>query len=116
MSPRKWRGLNPLEKSVAKDCDDLMLRLNWTVIKLAQRGSRALNRTSTVTRGVPDRKYYRNTDSFWFECKQEDGVQSEDQKKFQTMCEAAGELYVLGGLNELTKFLQSWGEKVRRRA
>jgi hypothetical protein len=46
----------------------------------------------------------------------EDGRQSEEQKAFQEMCESAGELYVLGGLAELTKFLQSWGEKVRRRA
>lgn len=116
MSPRKWRGLAPLEKTVASQCDELMEQMDWTVIKLAQRGSRALNRTSTVTKGVPDRKYYRGGDTFWFECKQEDGRQSDEQKKFQEMCEKAGELYVLGGLKELTKFLQSWGEKVKRTA
>lgn len=103
---RKWRGLTPLEKTVAKDCDDLMKQLGWTVIKLAQRGSRALNRTSTVTKGVPDRKYYRGGKTFWFESKQADrGVQSEDQKKFQLMCERAGEVYVIGGKKELTEYL-----------
>lgn len=113
MSPRKWRGLEPLEKSVAKDCDDMMRDMGWTVIKLAQRGSRALNRTSTVTKGIPDRKYYRGSDTFWYESKQEHGVQSEDQKKFQAMCERAGELYVIGGVSELKAFLRQCGEKVR---
>lgn len=113
---RKWRGLPDLEKSVAKDCDRLMLRMEWTVVKLSQRGSRALNRTSAVSAGVPDRKYYRGSDTFWFECKQEDGKQRPEQKAFQEMCERAGELYVIGGLAELTKFLQSWGEKVKRRS
>lgn len=110
---RKWRGLPKLEKNELSDCDRFMLQLGWTPVKFSMPSTRKAVRQ---TPGIPDRKYYRNTDSFWFECKQEDGVQSEDQKKFQTMCEAAGELYVLGGLNELTKFLQSWGEKVRRRA
>jgi hypothetical protein len=116
MSSRKWRGLPPLEKSEQSQCDDLMIRLGWDVVKFGQRGGRGLNRTSRVTKGIADRRYYRDTDTFWFECKQEDGVQSEDQKKFQARCDRTGELYVLGGLKELTKFLQSWGEKVKRMA
>lgn len=110
---RKWRGLAPLEKSVAKDCDSMMAQMGWTVIKFSQRGSRALNRTSTVTKGIPDRKYYRGGDSFWYESKAEDGRQSEDQKRFQEMCERAGECYVIGGMKELKDFLRQWGEKVR---
>jgi len=113
--PRKWRGLAPLEKSVARDCDNLMLKLGWSVVKLSQRGSYRV-RTSHVSPGVPDRKFYRGTDTFWFETKQLHGVQSEEQKTFQKMAEGAGELYVLGGLNELTAFLKSWGELTRRRA
>lgn len=109
----KWRGLAPLEKTVAKDCDSIMRDLGWTVVKLAQRGGRAVNRTSRVTKGVPDRKYYRGHDTFWYESKAEDGRQSEEQKKFQEMCESAGELYVIGGVKELVKFLRSWGEEVR---
>ena len=90
-----------------------MLQLGWTAIKFSMPSTRKAVRQ---TPGIPDRKYYRDTDSFWFEAKMEDGRQSEDQKKFQAMAEAAGELYVLGGLTELTKFLQGWGEKTRRRA
>jgi len=103
---RKWRGLAPLERSVASECDDLMRDMGWTVIRLAQRGSRALNRSSVVTKGVPDRRYYRGSKSFWFECKAEDGRQSDDQKKFQAMCERAGETYVIGGKKELTEYLK----------
>lgn len=113
---RKWRGLAPLEKSVAKDCDVMMRDMGWTVIKLSQRGGSRV-RKSHVTAGVPDRRYYREGDSFWFESKQADrGVQSEEQKAFQSMVERAGELYVIGGLKELTAFLKQWGEKVRMRA
>lgn len=110
---RKWRGLSPLEKSVGAQCDDLMKRMEWKVIRLAQRGGRGLNRTSSVTKGVPDRKYYRGRDTFWFECKAQDGRQSPEQKAFQEMCEEAGELYVIGGVKELVAFLKGWGEKVR---
>lgn len=35
MSPRKWRGLSPLEKSVAKGCDSMMEQMGWTVIKFS---------------------------------------------------------------------------------
>lgn len=116
MSPRKWRGLNPLEKDERAECDAMMRQLNWKVVRMGQRAGRGMNRTSRVSKGIPDRKYYRDRDTFWFEGKTIAGKQSDDQKKFQSMCEAAGEFYVLGGLNELTKFLQSWKSRTKRSA
>lgn len=110
---RKWRGLAPLERSVESQCDQLMVKMGWTPVRfLSQRGAKRVRRTS-FTAGIPDRKYYRGHDSFWFECKAEDGRQSDEQKAFQEMCESAGELYVIGGVKELVKFLRSWGEEVK---
>jgi hypothetical protein len=113
---RKWRGLAPLEKDELTLCDEMMKGMGWTVVRTARRGGRGVNRTSMVSKGLPDRKYYRNTDTFWFEAKAEDGRQSDAQKAFQEMCERAGELYVIGGMVELKAFLKQWGERVRKHA
>jgi hypothetical protein len=51
----------------------------------------------------------RAIESFWFECKRDGGKQSRYQRDFQEMCEAAGEHYVLGGLAELTVWLERKG-------
>lgn len=103
---RKWRGLAPLEKNVLTQCDELVKDLGWTVVRTARRGGRGVNRTSMVSKGLPDRKYYRGAKTFWFECKAEDGTQRPEQKDFQTMCERAGEIYVIGGKQELLDFLK----------
>jgi hypothetical protein len=107
MSPRKWRGLTPLEKSVGSECDRLCTMMGWDVVRFSQ------SRATRQTRGIPDRKYYRDEDTFWFECKAEGGRQSVHQKAFQKMCEAAGETYLLGGLVELLEYLNR-RNKVRR--
>ena len=104
---RKWRGLDPLEKEVESQCDKMLTLMGWSVVRFSQA------RATRQTRGIPDRKYYRGRDTFWFECKAQDGRQSSEQKAFQEMCEEAGELYVIGGVKELVAFLRSWGEKVR---
>ena len=98
---RKWRGLTDLETSVESQCDAMMRQLGWKIVKFSFTKRRAIRQT----KGIPDRKYYRGSDTFWFEAKSEDGVQSADQRAFQEMCEKAGELYVLGGKKELERFL-----------
>jgi hypothetical protein len=96
---KKWRGLNPLEKQVEGECDKLVTLMGWSVVRFSQA------RASRQTPGIPDRKYYKGSRTFWFECKAEGGKQRPEQKAFQEMCEEAGELYVLGGLEELQAFL-----------
>lgn len=97
------------ERSEQSRCDEMMRGMGWTVIKVSLRRPKVV----LQTKGIPDRKFYRGSDTFWFECKAEDGRQSEEQKAFQTMCGAAGECYVIGGMKELLGFLNQWGERVR---
>jgi hypothetical protein len=103
------RRVQSPERSEQSRCDDQMRQMGWTVIKMSLRRPKVV----LQTKGIPDRKFYRGGDTFWFECKAEDGRQSDEQKKFQEMCERAGELYVIGGLKEIMTFLKNWGEKVR---
>lgn len=89
----------PTEKDVERACDLLMRALGFNAVRFSQA------RASMQTRGIPDRKYYRDRFTFWFECKRQGGKQSPDQLAFQRMAEEAGELYLLGGLAELEFFL-----------
>jgi hypothetical protein len=102
------------EKDVEHACDRLMMLMGWRIVRFSQA------RATMQTPGIPDRKYYAPDEyrgafiasvplTFWFECKREGGKQSDYQKRFQKMCEAAGEHYVLGGVDELTAWLSSKG-------
>jgi hypothetical protein len=104
---RKWRGLKPLEKQVEAACDKLMASVGWQIVRFSQA------RASRQTAGIPDRKYYRDGLTFWFECKAEDGKQRPEQKAFQEMCERAGEFYVMGGPEAIVKFVNQHGDKWR---
>lgn len=93
----------PLEKHVELACDRLMAALGWTSIHFSQA------RATRQTPGIPDRKYYQGRFTFWLEVKRPGGKQSPHQVAFQRMCEDAGELYCLGGVDELRLFLTAHG-------
>lgn len=97
------RRLAVTEKDVERNCDSLMSKLCWDVVKFSQ------PRNTMQTLGIPDRKYYHVTRklTFWFECKRPGGKQRAAQKQFQRICEACGETYVLGGLDELQAALET---------
>jgi hypothetical protein len=84
--------LPPTEKQEQGWGDRFMHDLDFTSIHFSQA------RASQQTPGIPDRKYYSPFLglTFWWEAKAEDGKQSEDQRKYQIMCQKCGELYVLG--------------------
>lgn len=88
-----------LEKHVEAACDRLMAGLGYTAIRFSQA------RATMQSPGIPDRKYYNGGHSFWLEVKRPGGKQSDYQRVFQFLAESAGEQYVLGGLDELARFL-----------
>ena len=104
-------ALDLTEKQVESQCDQLMKSLGWSVIRFSQ------PRNTMQTLGIPDRRYYPPDTgdraipiyAFWMEVKREGGKQSPHQAKFQAVCEAAGDNYVLGGVAELVKYLNDAG-------
>ena len=96
-------GLRVTEKDIERRCDSLMSQLCWNVVRFSQ------PRHTMQSSGIPDRKYYNVASgvTFWFECKKPGGKQSNAQKQFQQMCEACGETYVLGGVDELLSAIKS---------
>jgi len=91
------------EKDVERQCDSLMAQLGWVAIRFSQA------RASHQTEGIPDRRYYHagRRLALWFEAKAPNGRQRPAQKQFQKMCESCGEVYVLGGVDELAAALRS---------
>lgn len=89
--------LKVLEKHVEKAGDDLMESLGFYVVRLSQ------SRASRQTPGIPDRKYYHQPRgiTLWWEAKRPGGRQSMQQVLFQRMAEACGEVYALGGVDQL---------------
>lgn len=107
------RELNALEKQIEHDGDVLMQKLGFEVIRFSHPGK------TKQTPGIPDRRYYRRPREIerpngrflqpalvvWVEYKSGTGRQRPGQKLFQEMCEACGEHYVLGGLENLNAWL-----------
>lgn len=104
---RVVRACRPKEKDVEAACDRLMVGLGYTPIRFSQ------PRNTMQTPGIPDRRYYKADrmfppaahHSFWFECKRPGGKQSPAQLAFQQLVVSCGEQYVLGGLDELARYL-----------
>jgi len=90
------------EKKVEAACDRLMASLGYTAIRFSQA------RATMQTPGIPDRKYYREKHTFWFEAKAAT-KQSYHQKCFEHLARQAGEDYVLGGVPELVEYLDKLG-------
>jgi hypothetical protein len=114
MRTKNWSSV-ATEKDVESACDRLMAAIGWTAVRFSQ--ARATMQTPGIPTGnitaarhdQPDTILPRAVESFWFECKRDGGKQSRYQRDFQEMCETAGEHYVLGGLAELTTWLERRG-------
>jgi hypothetical protein len=107
------RELNALEKQIEHVGDVLMQKLGFEVIRFSHPGK------TKQTPGIPDRRYYRRPREIerpngrflqpalvvWVEYKSAIGRQRPGQKLFQEMAESCGEAYVLGGIQELERWL-----------
>lgn len=93
--------MGKLEKEIELAGDKLMLALGFEVVRFSHPGK------TKQTPGIPDRRYYHRERklALWWEAKAPGGQQRPDQKVFQEMCEAVGEVYVLGGLAVLRTWL-----------
>lgn len=89
------------EKDEEKAGDELMDLYGFKSIHFSQA------RASHQTEGIPDRKYYHvgRKLTLWWEAKAADGEQSKVQREFQEMCEACGEVYLLGTVDVLAVWL-----------
>lgn len=93
--------LEQIEDDVVEESDRMMRALGFTVVRFSQK------RRSKVTEGIPDRRYYhtRRRLVLWFEAKSATGQQRTSQREFQILCDAVGDPYVLGGLEQLRAWL-----------
>jgi hypothetical protein len=98
-----------LEKTIEYEGDKQMRALGFEVVRFSRPGK------TKQTPGIPDRKYYHRGRGFtlWWEAKSATGVQRPDQKIFQEMCEACGEIYVLGTDDDLFNWLIEHGIAAR---
>lgn len=90
-----------LEKLHEHAGDKQMAALGFEVVKFSHPGK------TKQTPGIPDRRYYHRARrlALWWEAKSATGRQRPDQKLFQEMCEATGEIYVLGTDRDLFAWL-----------
>ncbi len=90
-----------LEKLHEHAGDKQMAALGFEVVKFSHPGK------TKQTPGIPDRRYYHRARKLvlWWEAKSATGRQRPDQKLFQEMCEASGEIYVLGTDRDLFAWL-----------
>lgn len=116
-----------LEKQIEHQCDVMMQKLGFEVIRFSHPGKtrqtpgisdrRYMRRARVVDvrdwRGVVDHQATRPAVCVWFECKSASGQQRPGQKLFQELVEACGEHYVLGGVEELATWLVE--QKIARR-
>lgn len=91
-----------LEKVVEHEGDKIMRALGFEVVRFSHPGR------TKQTPGIPDRKYYhrRRGVTVWWEAKSATGRQRPDQREFQQMCEACGEVYLLGTHEALIGWLE----------
>lgn len=90
-----------LEKLHELEGDRQMRALGFEVVKFSHPGK------TKQTPGIPDRRYYHRARRLvlWWEAKSATGRQRPDQRYFQEMCEACGEIYVLGTDRDLFAWL-----------
>jgi hypothetical protein len=97
------RRLTLREKEVERMGDRLMSQYGFEVVRFSQA------RATQQTEGIPDRRYYHRARrlAVWWEAKSETGKQRVAQRKFQLMCEACGEVYLLGTHEVLAAWLRA---------
>jgi len=102
-----------LEKAIEHEGDKIMAALGFEIVRFSHPGK------TKQTPGIPDRRYYRRPRiversdgrfctkalTLWWEAKSATGTQRPDQKLFQEMAEACGEVYVLGTHEALLAWL-----------
>jgi hypothetical protein len=90
-----------LEKLHELEGDKQMRALGFEVVRFSHPGR------TKQTPGIPDRRYYHRPRRLvlWWEAKSATGRQRPDQRWFQEMCEACGEIYVLGTDRDLFTWL-----------
>jgi hypothetical protein len=90
-----------LEKLHELAGDKQMVALGFEVVKFSHPGK------TKQTPGIPDRRYFHRARKLvlWWEAKSATGRQRPDQRYFQEMCEACGEIYVLGTDRDLFTWL-----------
>jgi hypothetical protein len=90
-----------LEKAIEHAGDKQMAALGFEIVKFSHPGR------TKQTPGIPDRRYYHRARKLvlWWEAKSATGRQRPDQRWFQEMCEACGEIYVLGNDRDLYTWL-----------
>jgi hypothetical protein len=98
-----------LEKEHELAGDRQLKALGFEVVKFSHPGK------TKQTPGIPDRRYYHRARriAFWWEAKSATGTQRPDQRGFQEMCDAVGDLYVLGTDQDLFAWLVERGIAVR---
>ena len=91
----------PTEKQVEHMGDRLMATYGFDIVRFSQA------RATMQTEGIPDRRYYHRERKLavWWEAKAPKGKQRPKQAEFQRMCEAVGEVYVLGTHDALAAWL-----------
>lgn len=90
-----------LEKAIELAADKQFAALGFEVVKFSHPGR------TKQTPGIPDRRYYHRARrlALWWEAKSPTGRQRPEQRHFQEMVEACGELYVLGTDRDLFTWL-----------
>jgi hypothetical protein len=98
-----------LEKAIEHEADKQLRALGFEVVKFSHPGR------TKQTPGIADRRYYHRGRrlAFWWEAKSPTGRQRPDQKLFQEMCDASGDLYVLGTDQDLFRWLVEQGIAAR---
>ncbi len=94
-----------IEKAIEHEADKQLRALGFEVVKFSHPGR------TKQTPGIADRRYYHRSRrlAFWWEAKSPTGRQRPDQKLFQEMCDAVGDLYVLGTDQDLFTWLVARG-------
>lgn len=94
-----------LEKVIEANGDKQLRALGFEVVRFSHPGK------TKQTPGIPDRRYYHRARrlAFWWEAKSASGRQRPDQQQFQEMCEASGDVYVLGTDRDLFDWLVARG-------
>lgn len=90
-----------LEKEIELNADKQLRALGFEIVKFSQPGK------TKQTPGIADRRYYHRARrlAFWWEAKSATGRQRPDQRLFQELVEASGDLYVLGTDQDLFNWL-----------
>jgi hypothetical protein len=94
-----------LEKEHELNADRRLAAMGFEIVKFSHPGR------TKQTPGIADRRYYHRGHrlSFWWEAKSATGTQRPDQRKFQELVEACGDLYVLGTDQDLFAWLAARG-------